>query len=192
MPRLWSDTIDAHRHDVREAILEATWRLAHEHGPLSITMSRIAETVGIGRATLYKYFPNVEAILLAHHEHHVDQHIEQLRELGNGPGDVLERLESVATKYALICYFRQQHGTPELSALVHRNATVLTAERRIDRVFGSLLREAAAEKAIRTDASPDELATFCRHALEGAGGASSKAAVRRLVVVTLDGLRGPT
>lgn len=33
-----------------------------------MTMSRIAEEIGIGRATLYKYFPDVEAILLAWHE----------------------------------------------------------------------------------------------------------------------------
>jgi AcrR family transcriptional regulator len=189
MPRLWNETIDAHRHDVREAILEATWRLAHEHGPLSITMSGIAETVGIGRATLYKYFPNVEAILVAHHANHVDRHLMHLTELSDRPGDVLERLESVATEYALICFLRRQHGTPELSALVHQDETVMAAERRIHLLFRGLLKEAADDEAIRTDASPDELATFCRHALEAAGGSSSKAAVRRLVRVTLDGLR---
>ncbi|WP_376776163.1 TetR/AcrR family transcriptional regulator [Nonomuraea jabiensis] len=34
-------------------------------------MTRIAEKVGIGRATLYKYFPDVEAILTAYHERNV-------------------------------------------------------------------------------------------------------------------------
>ena len=34
------------------------------HGLASVTMSRIAEETGIGRATLYKYFSDVEAILV--------------------------------------------------------------------------------------------------------------------------------
>jgi AcrR family transcriptional regulator len=71
MPKLWSETIAAHRHTVRETILDATWALVAEHGLLAVTMSQIAEEAGIGRATLYKYFPDVEAILLAWHERHV-------------------------------------------------------------------------------------------------------------------------
>ncbi|MGH9199575.1 MAG: TetR/AcrR family transcriptional regulator, partial [Acidimicrobiia bacterium] len=67
MPRLWSDTIQAHRREVREAILDITAKLVGEHGLRSVTMSQIAEDTGIGRATLYKYFPDVEAILSAWH-----------------------------------------------------------------------------------------------------------------------------
>jgi AcrR family transcriptional regulator len=47
----------------RKAILDTTAALVAEGGLLSVTMSRIAEEAGIGRATLYKYFPDVEAIL---------------------------------------------------------------------------------------------------------------------------------
>lgn len=65
MPKLWNETIEAHRHTVREAILNTTAELVTEHGLLSVTMSQIAEKTGIGRATLYKYFPDVEAILHA-------------------------------------------------------------------------------------------------------------------------------
>ena len=56
MPKLWDETIDAHRREVRHAILHATGALVAEHGLLSVTMSQIAEQAGIGRATLYKYF----------------------------------------------------------------------------------------------------------------------------------------
>ncbi|MDO0911222.1 hypothetical protein QQM39_10250 [Streptomyces sp. DT2A-34] len=42
---------------------------------------------------------------------------------------------------------------------------------------------------MRDDVSPDELARYCLHALAGAGALASKAAVRRLVTVTLAGLR---
>jgi AcrR family transcriptional regulator len=75
MPKLWNETIDAHRRDVREAILDTTATLVAGHGLLSVTMSQIAEKTGIGRATLYKYFPDVEAILLAWHGRQIASHL---------------------------------------------------------------------------------------------------------------------
>ena len=59
VPRLWTETIETHRREVQEAIVETAGRLAISHGLLSVTMSQIAEETGIGRATLYKYFPDV-------------------------------------------------------------------------------------------------------------------------------------
>src|SRR4051794_31218641 len=75
VPKLWSDTIEAHRRDVRQAILDTTWALANEHGPASVKMSEIAEKTGIGRATLYKYFPDVDAILTAWHHRQINRHL---------------------------------------------------------------------------------------------------------------------
>ena len=94
MPRLWNDTIETHRRDVRNAILDAAGSLANEHGVLSATMSRIAEEAGIGRATLYKYFPDAEAVLHAWHERHVSEHLEQLTELASGDDPAEKRLEA--------------------------------------------------------------------------------------------------
>ncbi len=54
-----------------------------------------------------------------------------------------------------------------------------------------LLTEAAAAGAVRDDVAPDELASFCLHALGAASALRSKAAVRRLVSVTLAGIRTP-
>ncbi len=54
-----------------------------------------------------------------------------------------------------------------------------------------LLSEAAETGDIRDDVAPKELASYCLHALAAAGSLPSKAAVRRLVRVTLAGLRPP-
>jgi AcrR family transcriptional regulator len=189
MPRLWSQTIDEHRRDVTQAILDTTWQLVAERGALSITMSQIAEQTGIGRATLYKYFPNVEAILVAHHQRHVDDHVEELNELRNGPGGPAERLTAVLMAYARICYHREQHAPSEVFALVHRGEHVVEAEQRITTLFQELLTDARAAGDVRDDAAPAELAAYCLHALSAAGSLRSEAAVRRLVTVTLAGLR---
>lgn len=188
MPKLWNQTIESHRQAVREAILQATWSLATQHGPMSVTMSQVAERAGIGRATLYKYFPDVESILVAFHEDHVSAHLDQLTRLREGPGDAGRRLEAVLERYALICHHRGRHGE-ELFALLHRGRVVADAEQQLVGLLRDLLAEAAEAGAARDDAGPDELARYCLHALAAAGELPSQAAVRRLLAVTLDGLR---
>jgi AcrR family transcriptional regulator len=78
VPKLRTETIDAHRAAVREAALDATAALVAEHGLVALTMSQIAERAGIGRATLYKYFPDVQAVLTAWHERQIATHLERL------------------------------------------------------------------------------------------------------------------
>ncbi len=188
MPKLWNETIEAHRRDVREAILDTTSALVAEHGPLSVTMSQIAEETGIGRATLYKYFSDVEAILVAWHHRHVAGHLEHLTELRDRAGDPGERLEAVLEAYALIAHYRERH-VPELSPLLHRGEHIAHAQQQLMDVIRDLLTEVAATGDLRDDVAPDELATYCLHALDAASSLSSEAAVRRLVRVTLAGLR---
>jgi len=52
-----------------------------------------------------------------------------------------------------------------------------------------LLTAGAATGDLRADVAPEELASYCLHALSAANTLPSKAAVRRLVKVTLAGLR---
>jgi AcrR family transcriptional regulator len=109
VPKLWSETIQAHRHQVRDAVLDTTATLAATHGLASVTMSQIATEAGIGRATLYKYFPDVEAILVAWHERQVTRHLQQLTEVRDRTGGPAERLQAVLEAYALMRH--EQHGT---------------------------------------------------------------------------------
>jgi len=189
MPKLWTETIQAHRHQVRDAILDTTWELVAAHGLLSVTMSQIATETGIGRATLYKYFPDVEAILVAWHERHVAGHLAHLVELRDQAGDAGERLQAVLRAYALICHHREYHGTEELAALLHRGEQVARARQQLLDLIRDLLAEAAATGNLRDDAAPSELASYCLHALGAASSLPSEAAVHRLVQVTLSGLR---
>ncbi len=189
MPKLWTETIETHRQEVREAILETTWSLAAEHGAMSVTMSHIAQESGIGRATLYKYFPNVETILHAWHERHVLDQLARLTELRHAPGDASDTLEAVALAYARICHHRGQYGSIEMFTLLHKPEHVAGPEKQLLGLFTEVLADAAADARIRGDTSPRELAVYCVHALGAAAGLPSDAAVRRLVTVTLSALR---
>jgi AcrR family transcriptional regulator len=190
VPKLWNRTIEAHRREVRGAILDTTAALVAEHGLLSVTMSQIAAQTGIGRATLYKYFPDVEAILLAWHERQIAGHLDDLRALCDQAGDPGDRLEAVLEAYALISHGSHGHHDTQLAAFLHRHQRVDRAQRELHEMIRGLLTEAAAAGAVRGDVATDELATYCLHALTAARRLPSRAAARRLVRVTLAGL-GP-
>ena len=189
VPRLWSETIEAHRRAVRDATLDAAAALVAENGLRSVTMSQIAEATGIGRATLYKYFRDVEAILAAWHERQIRGHLEYLAEVRDQAGDAGERLEAVMEAYALISHESRGHHDTELAAFLHRDEQIAGAQRRVRDMFRDLLAEGAQTGDLRADVAPEELASYCLHALTAAASLPSKAAVRRLVRVTMAGLR---
>ena len=181
--------MDGHRRAVRDATLDTTAALVARHGLRSVTMSRIAEETGIGRATLYKYFPDVESILLAWHERQVAAHLQQLvaaRDAADSPG---ARLAAVLETYALIAHDARAHHDTELAALLHRDRQVGEAERHLRHMVLQLVQEAAAAGEVRDDVAPNELTAYCLHSLTAASALPSKAAVRRLVGVALTGLR---
>src|SRR5439155_11794606 len=140
-------------------------------------MSQIAAAAGIGRATLYKYFPDVEAILIAWHERQITRHLEYLTEVRNHAGDAGERLQSVLEAYALILH---HHEPTELAAFLHRGEHMVRAQRRLNALVRNLLAEGVETGDIRNDVAPAELAGYCLHALTAASNLPSKAAVRRL------------
>ena len=189
MSKLWSETIEAHRHDVREAILAATWQLVIENGVLAVTMSQVAASAGVGRATLYKYFPDVESILGAYHDRHVADHLEGLERIRDETDDPTARLEAVLETYALICHHRAQHGTPELGALLHRGDNAAAAKQQLVDLIRDTLEGLANSGELRPDAPIGELAFYCFYALQAAGSLTSEEAVRRLVTVTIAGLK---
>jgi AcrR family transcriptional regulator len=68
-----------------EAILTATTRILTEQGHAQFTTNRVAELAGVSIGSLYQYFPNKEALIVALAEHHTNamgqlakQHLEGL------------------------------------------------------------------------------------------------------------------
>ena len=190
VPKLWNETIEEHRRTVHEAIQETTAALVAEHGLSSVTMSQIAAATGIGRATLYKYFPDVEAILAAWHERKIAAHLGQLADVAahptDGPG---ARLEAVLRAYARIAHERHERHDTELGALLHKGEQVTRAQAHLRDFITRLIADGAKAGELRSDVAPGELAEYCLYALAAAGGLPSQAAVDRLVAVTLTGLR---
>ena len=188
MPKLWTQTIDEHRRAVRDAVIATAATLVERDGLRAVTMSQIAEESGIGRATLYKYFPDVESILATWHERKINEHLAQLEQARDqaAPGD---RLEAVLQEYALVARQSGGHQDRELAALLHRGEQVVRAQYRLRALIRELIEAAVEAGEARSDVASDELARYCIHALGAAASLSSRAAVHRLVAVTLSGLR---
>lgn len=186
MPRLWSDTIDAHRQTVREATLDAVAALVAENGLTSVTMSRVAAETGIGRATLYKYFPDLDAILSAWHERHIAAHLEQLARIGDQTAEPGQRLRDVLGAYTFMTH---QRPNTELANLLHTDPHATHAQEHLHTFIRDLIRAAADKGQARADIPARELATYCLHALGAARDLPTKAAVQRLLQVTLEAIR---
>lgn len=184
VPRLWGETIEAHRHEVRAAILETTVALVAEHGLASVTMSQIAERAGIGRATLYKYFPDVEAILVAWHTRDFAEHLHRLKALCENDDVTLEDLAEFVRAQ------RRRHpprkGSDVLGALAHtlappESAIEDTIEPEITAVLTDLLTGLARRKEVRRDHDPEVLARWLLHAVHAPGGLDDQAVSQLLV-----------
>jgi AcrR family transcriptional regulator len=180
----WDHTVDEHRTAQREAIAAAAWALAQQHGPFAITMSQVAEAAGVSRPTLYKYFPDVESMLTAHHRKHVEAHVAELAGIVNGPGKPGERLERLVLAYAEICHHRARHGSAEVDRLVHSPFELDAAESQLVDLFARAIRETDTE---RDDLAPPALATYAVRALATAADVppTKVPAVARLVLKAL-------
>jgi AcrR family transcriptional regulator len=196
VPRLWSETIESHRRAVRDAALDAAAEVATRRGLASTTMSEIAEAAGIGRATLYKYFADVESVLLAWHERQVSSHLAELEEVRDRAHPA-RRLDAVLEAYAL--HQRERAGSaltpflhPEPSQ--HRpgghedDGHLREAHQHLSDLVTELITDRVRDGAIRDDVPPRELATYCLHALSAAAALKSTAAVSRLCTVVLAGI----
>ncbi|MFE2425925.1 hypothetical protein ACFXJ5_04065 [Streptomyces sp. NPDC059373] len=111
-----------------------------------------------------------------------------LVEVRDQAGDAGEQLEAVLRAYALISHEHHGHHGTDLGVFLHRGDHVARAHQQLRDMIRDLLAKGAESGTLRNDVAPDELATYCLHALAAAGSLPSEAAVNRLVTVTLAGL----
>lgn len=168
--------------------MNAMAALVAERGLVSLTMSQIAERAGVGRATLYKYFPDAQAVLTAWHERQITEHLDRLTAAADPAEPAVVRLRAALQTFAEIQHHSARHHGGELAALLHRSEHVDRARHRLREFVENLIAEAARDGDVRDDVTAGELADYCLHALTAAGTADNHDAIHRLVTVTLAGL----
>lgn len=182
MPKLWTDTIEAHREAVAEAIFAATARIIAQGGFAALSMARIAQEAGIGRATLYKYFSDLEQLLAAWHEQVIGEHLRMLEGVAAGHSDPRQALEAILTAFAEIR--RTDHGHLP-AGMLHSLPHVYQAQDHLRSLLRKHIAAAARQGTVRADVPADDLAGFALAALEQPRGGAGKSAVR-LVLRAMD------
>lgn len=178
MPKIWDTTVASHKERLRQSIIDATIDLVAEHGLADVTMGLVAERAGIGRATVYNYFPDLEHILAAYVVDAYEAHQARLDEHLAGIDDPLERVRAFID--LLVAYFASdehrlgsaavtpdQFG-PELAPQVE------AAQQLFHHRLAQLLAEAVDAGLLRPDPEPELLAELVNHMM-----AASRAWVMR-------------
>ncbi len=100
---------------MRQKILDAAHSLIHEGGPESVTIRRIANTLGVSHMTLYNYFPSRQGILDALREREMARIVERRQE-------ALERARAGQTlevlRENLNCYANMARRQPAFYRLI--------------------------------------------------------------------------
>ncbi|MDA8056729.1 MAG: TetR/AcrR family transcriptional regulator [Actinomycetota bacterium] len=104
----WAEALDQHRAAQRDHIVTVAFELLRERGMAALTMSAVAARAGLSRATVYRYFPDVDALLSAWVGREMHGSISQIVADARAITDPLRRIEHlVATQAAL--FERQDH-----------------------------------------------------------------------------------
>ncbi|WP_210727966.1 TetR/AcrR family transcriptional regulator [Cellulomonas septica] len=131
---------------MRTAVLRATSTVVADRGLLGVTMTAIAKEAGIGRATLYKYFPDVESVLQEWHSEQVHAHLEQLHALAADAGDPVERIRRVLCTHGVNLFeSRIDAGAAAVVASRHASGRFEEHGSALQRLVASLIRTAQAD-----------------------------------------------
>jgi AcrR family transcriptional regulator len=179
MPRLWADSLEQHKADVRSAVMSTAAELAATAGVRSLTMSQIAQQAGISRATLYTYFSDVDEILRNWHHSMVDQHLAALEEsIEQADDDPTTRLVAACQRHVEV--LTTHHNNPLLQPHPSDPDTV-TALERLHATFAALVAAALPTKAQRHGLSATDYAGYVLASLEAASRFPTGTARRRLI-----------
>jgi AcrR family transcriptional regulator len=172
VPRIWDESVASHKERLRATIIDAAIDLVRDRGRNDVAMSAIATRAGIGRATLYNYFPDVDHILAAYVVDEFDRfHASLDAELADTVG-ALARLTVVVT--ATVQYLasgRHQAG----AAIMGLDDFSPPAQQLVDGVMAgfrerlvAVVDEAVTAGLLRPDIDPGFLALGLHHLLGAA------------------------
>jgi AcrR family transcriptional regulator len=126
--------------EVREAILDAAGRLFERFGYKKTTVDEIAHEAGIGKATIYVYFPSKAETALSWIDRSNDRLLQELRDIAQSEDSPADRLRLMLHRRVMARFDRVQHfaqSFDELFAPV-RSALLLKRDQNDHREAGAL------------------------------------------------------
>lgn len=185
----------------KEAILRAASEEFAERDFHEVLMEDVAARAGVGKGTLYRYFPNKDDLFAASVAHSLEDSNGELADFLTGPGSIEQILTGALTR--MLVYFR---GRGNLLTLIQRHENRLPAETRArweerrlnvrDKIRALLDHELASGRLsfADTDLAAQMLLGMFRTAVTGVApkiGHEEEIAAR-IVALFLDGVHGPS
>jgi AcrR family transcriptional regulator len=185
-----TSTVRPLRADARqnyERLIEVAADTIGELGP-SVSLEEVAKRAGVGIGTLYRHFPNRQALLEAVYRDQVTAHCARARELQatTTPAEAL-----TLWLHSLLIHNLTMRGLKE--ALMAGEVSPVTSEckAKMHEVGGELLRRAQETGAVRGDIEVTDLLRLVHSiALMVEPGAEGAARAERVFEVMVAGLRG--
>ncbi|HEY0803811.1 MAG TPA: TetR/AcrR family transcriptional regulator, partial [Pseudonocardiaceae bacterium] len=159
-PTIWNDSLAGHKERLREHIIDTAAELVRERGSATVPMSVLAVRAGIARATLYNYFPDIEAVLAALVAQEVTRFRTQLDKRLRAIADPVERLDRCLLMiHRWATQQRAQRGDTAHRATRHKlSGQVIAAMHQpvaeLRDVLAAILTDGIAEHAFAADTSP--------------------------------------
>jgi AcrR family transcriptional regulator len=168
VPKIWGETVADHKDRLRATIVESTVALVAERGRADVTMSAVAERVGIGRATVYNFFPDLDAILATYVVGQFDRQHAVLDERLAAVDDPLEELR-IALELVIGYFATAEHRDASPIGLdtfgPGSQDRVDAAHRGFRDRLAALMARAIAAGLIRPELDPDFAADALNHLL---------------------------
>lgn len=99
MPRISADNLAEHRLRQHDALLSSFHRLISERGYGAVTLADVATGAGVSRTTVYNYFPDKEALLLALLDRDVQALVDRVRtEVADAPDATSAMVRYIASQ----------------------------------------------------------------------------------------------
>lgn len=177
---------DAQRN--RDKLLAAATEAFAAEGE-GVALESVAARAGVGIGTLYRHFPNRDALIVAAYQHEVDSLCAAAEELlGSRPAD--EALEAWAERFADYIAAKRGMGDALRTAVSSSDSPVFVDCR--GRILGALrllLAAGAADGTLRADVDPEDVMRVVNASWYLTDGPEWRATVGRMLGLVIDGLR---
>jgi AcrR family transcriptional regulator len=103
---------------IRDAILDATDELLTKYGYKKMTIDDLAEAVGIGKGTVYLYFPSKEEIALSHIDRIIERLKTKLWEIATSERPLERKIKDMLVERVMFRFDAVQHYSAGLNDLL--------------------------------------------------------------------------
>lgn len=154
-----------------------------------VPLETVAERAGVGIGTLYRHFPNRDALVEAVYRHEVEDLCDAAPDLLRADGPAVEALREWMGRFVRYAATKRGLGAALRAAVGSESPLFAETRQRILGALSTLLDACRAEGSVRADADADDVMRAMWGVWLVPDGPEWDAQVRRLLDLVVNGLR---